>query len=282
MPSLADAYQKRVGEVDNEERLYLGFAILTVGVIMIFLGGLIGVSSSIAGVLGATNPTAQWGLGAIVGGLGVPTSLIGIFSVIPTSRTNEEIAAVGIVLGFLGVLTFNFAYPHMWHGDPTNLTWLVFLIYGSGIIIDFWALFRSILSIEVTMPNNEMSLEYVNEEGETREIELDEKPTRTERYAGTQFESHDAEIMSGTSSETHQQEITNEQVEVETDDKPGKRGENFTGDRYCGNCAFYDYVKTKDGNKPYCAFHGNELRDLEACSEYEVKASEDDERQVRI
>ena len=278
MPSLADAYQRRVGEVENIERLYLGFGILTAGVVMLFLGGMIGVSGTIASLLGAANPTQQWGMGGIIGGLGVPIALIGIFTVVPTSDTNQKIAAVGISLGFLGVLTFHVVYPHMWVGDPTDLTWLVFLVYGSGVIVDFLALFRSILSIEVQMPTNEMSLEYINEEGETHEIEIPQEPPETGSYAGTQFEStNDAEIMQGSPSGQHQQEITNEQVEVETQETQKQtRGESFTGDRYCGNCAFYDYVANKNGNKPYCAFHGKELRDLEACSEYEVKEGEDE------
>ncbi|ELZ73071.1 ribonuclease BN [Haloferax sp. Atlit-10N] len=40
------------------------------------------------------------------------------------------------------------------------------------------------------------------------------------------------------------------------------------GDRYCGNCTYFEYVRTSDGLKPYCAAHDEMMRDMEACDEW--------------
>ncbi|ELZ71236.1 YihY/virulence factor BrkB family protein [Haloferax volcanii] len=40
------------------------------------------------------------------------------------------------------------------------------------------------------------------------------------------------------------------------------------GDRYCGNCTYFEYVRTSDGLKPYCAAHDEMMQDMEACDEW--------------
>ncbi|GGL70705.1 DUF7139 domain-containing protein [Halocalculus aciditolerans] len=49
-------------------------------------------------------------------------------------------------------------------------------------------------------------------------------------------------------------------------------GESASGgpgpDRYCGNCAHFDYVRTDEGLQPYCGLHDELMDDVEACSEW--------------
>ena len=57
----------------------------------------------------------------------------------------------------------------------------------------------------------------------------------------------------------------------------------FTGDRYCGNCVYFEYVDAEDEGRssPYCDYHETKLDDLEACGAHTVKMSggkEDSER----
>jgi hypothetical protein len=40
-------------------------------------------------------------------------------------------------------------------------------------------------------------------------------------------------------------------------------------DRYCGNCEHFRYVRSEDGMRPYCGFHGEAMDDMEACEEWE-------------
>ena len=39
-------------------------------------------------------------------------------------------------------------------------------------------------------------------------------------------------------------------------------------DSYCGNCAYFRYVRTDDGLVPYCGLHSEQMDDMEACDEW--------------
>ncbi|MFA9416759.1 hypothetical protein [Natrinema sp. HArc-T2] len=39
-------------------------------------------------------------------------------------------------------------------------------------------------------------------------------------------------------------------------------------DRYCGNCAQFEYVRSSDGMVPYCARHETAMDDMDACDEW--------------
>jgi len=53
------------------------------------------------------------------------------------------------------------------------------------------------------------------------------------------------------------------------DEKTGSAG--FSGDRYCGNCAFYEYAEVEGTSVPFCEYHERELDDLEACDHHEMR-----------
>ena len=40
------------------------------------------------------------------------------------------------------------------------------------------------------------------------------------------------------------------------------------GDAYCGNCEQFDYVRTDDGMRPYCAHYDELMDDMEACEDW--------------
>ncbi|WP_416838930.1 ribonuclease BN [Haloferax sp. DFSO52] len=44
--------------------------------------------------------------------------------------------------------------------------------------------------------------------------------------------------------------------------------DSMVGDRYCGNCTYFEYVRTSDGLQPYCAAHDEMMQDMEACDEW--------------
>lgn len=258
MTTLAEAYDRRVGEAERLQRIYLGLGISGVGVLMFFLGGIIGVAMPVAALFGASNPTEQWGLGGILAGFGIPIALAGLYVVVPTTRENLAIAASGIGLGLLGVLTFVVVYPNMWHGDPTDLTWLVFVLYAGGAIVDIWALFRSVLDIEIALPTNRLELRYEGREAPEESASTTSTVVQdggvgisTDVAGGT-----DAEIMAG-----------EDPGDAGDDERDGR----FSGDRYCGNCAHYDYLDDGAGDsQPYCRFHEETLDDLTACDHYAV------------
>jgi hypothetical protein len=42
----------------------------------------------------------------------------------------------------------------------------------------------------------------------------------------------------------------------------------MVGDHYCGNCSYFEYVRTADGLQPYCAAHDEMMQDMEACDKW--------------
>jgi hypothetical protein len=40
------------------------------------------------------------------------------------------------------------------------------------------------------------------------------------------------------------------------------------GDRYCGSCQHFDYVRTDQGIQPYCGLHDELMDDMDACEEW--------------
>jgi hypothetical protein len=40
------------------------------------------------------------------------------------------------------------------------------------------------------------------------------------------------------------------------------------GDRYCGSCRHFDYVRTDQGIQPYCGLHDELMDDMDACEEW--------------
>ena len=46
-------------------------------------------------------------------------------------------------------------------------------------------------------------------------------------------------------------------------------------DRYCGNCAYFEYVEVAGDLDPYCRYHQEFMEDLEACEEWTANTGED-------
>lgn len=51
-------------------------------------------------------------------------------------------------------------------------------------------------------------------------------------------------------------------------DEPSPRQ---VGDRYCGSCQHFDYVRTGQGIQPYCGLHDDLMDDMDACDEWTAR-----------
>lgn len=262
MPTLEEVYERRLdgGEGDGRLRVRAGYALLAAGVFLTLLGGVAAFSETVAVLFDATVDWQRWGVGAKFAGVGVPLALTGVFVVVPAPRLDRVVAASGILVAFTGVALFDFAYPHRWSGDALNLTPLVFAVYSLGAFLMFGALFRSVLDVEVALPRSSISFEY----------DGDELPSREERVSEMTSTSTDGGVGIDVTTNANDAEVVHEGDE---DDGPSA---GFAGDRYCGNCAFYEYV-SRDGGKTFCSFHDTELEDLEACDEHEMRLGTSDE-----
>ena len=64
---------------------------------------------------------------------------------------------------------------------------------------------------------------------------------------------------------------------------PGSRDratapERAAGDVYCGNCAFFEYVRTDEGIRPYCGAHEGLMEDMDPCQQWESRAERNRQR----
>jgi hypothetical protein len=259
MPTLEEVYENRLddGKEDGYFRVRVGLALLGIGVFLTLLGGVVAFSESVASVFDAAEYNWQmWGVGAKFAGVGVPLAFTGVFVVVPARRRDQALAASGILTAFAGVALFGYAYPNRWAGDPLDLTPLVFAVYTLGAFLMFGALFRSVLDIEVSLPRSSLSFEYAD----------DELPSREERVAEMSVStSTDGTVGISVDTDADDAEVVHDERDEEDD--TGSAG--FAGDRYCGNCSFYEY-RSEDGG-PFCGFHDRELGDLEACDDHEMR-----------
>ncbi|MDZ7688303.1 MAG: hypothetical protein U5J64_06195 [Halobacteriales archaeon] len=266
MPTLEEVYERRLdeNETDGYFRVRAGIVLLSIGVFLIFFGGVVAFSETVAVLFNATIDWERWGVGAIFAGVGLPLAFTGVFVVVPAPRRDQAIAVSGILVAFLGVLFFDYAYPNMWQGDPLDLSPLVFAVYALGSFLMFGALFRSVLDIDIALPRSSLSFEY-NEtnrlpDREERVAEMSSESTRTDGGTGgvgvsVETNATDAEV------------VRNER----SNEGDGGRSAGFSGDRYCGNCAFYEYAQVEGTSVPFCEYHDRELQDLEACDHHEMR-----------
>ncbi len=264
MQSLDEAYDRRVGSRESRERLLAGYALVAAGGFLVFAGGVVGVSSTVGELFGITVAWERWGVGALLAGVGLPAAFTGIFAVAPMSRRERAIAAAGVAVTLAGVLLFDYAYPSMWQGNNPDLSGLVFLVYTAGSAVMFYSLFRSVLEVEVGLPHSKLSLKFVEENVE-RSYSPVEAPEKEDFNGGTGGIGVAFDVEGGTDAE-----LLNPDDDYSRPDPV----DGFAGDRYCGNCRFYDFVDTDEGSSvPYCSHHDEALVDLEACDSHERRVA---------
>ncbi len=240
-----------MGEKKEKRKLRIGFGMLFLGILLVFLAGIIAVSET-AGSFLLESPvyTTRLGIGGVLSGIGVPISFLGIFLVTPTSNKNKYLSYFGTVICFIGVGAFIYVYPNRWYGDPVDLTWLVFLIYTVGSVIFLFSLFRSVLDIRLPIPESPISIKYItkndNSTGNQRKKTKQYKRNNSSKSSGFGGGGNDAEIIKNNTTRN--------------------KNPSSMGDIYCGNC---DYYRLEDGKTPYCLYHKDFLNDLEPCENHE-------------
>jgi hypothetical protein len=148
MTSLGDVYG---GDTSGSlRRLYLGAGLFVVGSVLLLTA--IGVTTT--GVLttrGFTVGEARE-LGGVLGGVGVPATLLGISTVLPASRRTRAASVVGASVSLLGVALFAHAYPCQWVGSTcgpaSDLTLSTVGVYFLGTITTVWCLFVGVATFK--------------------------------------------------------------------------------------------------------------------------------------
>ncbi|WP_435335281.1 DUF7139 domain-containing protein [Haloarchaeobius sp. TZWWS8] len=321
MTSLADVYEDNVGEVEDLRRFYLGVGLFVAGALLTVLGILVGATE----VLGAVGVGIYGSreIAGVMGGLGIPAVLVGVFTVLPASRRIRAAAAIGSSVCILGVALFSRVYPGEWVGSATanvGLTLLVSGVYFLGVFTAIGCLFSAVVTFKTRNDPGGTITMQVTREGETRFVEVPEEKVEevtsgegsvadAARYGGVGLfgAQPDGNVETQTNrpgrrrspNPTSTQETNrtpthpavksrtasdggattndirspldqfDEGAEVlRSEPEPEPEPKNLA-DRYCGNCAHFDYVRTNRGMQPYCRKHDETMSDMEACSAWE-------------
>ncbi|MFB6254127.1 MAG: hypothetical protein ABEI06_05930 [Halobacteriaceae archaeon] len=283
MPSLGEAYENHKGVV-SRRKIILGTALFIVGVLLVSLG-IIAAGTPIL-VSEGFSVFAARELAGIVAGIGVPAVFVGIFIVLPANKFQRGAAAIGASITILGILLFRFAYPERWFGTtgiPTTLALGTLVIYSFGLIVTFWCLFTAIATFKRRNdPGGTVTLTF-KKGGETKTVEVVKEDVDKARkaFGGVgvfgNLTDTDADTQTGTPTSDGGEEAT---IITDTNDSatPNQQSnsavQDETGDKYCGNCAKFKYVRTDEGIQPYCGHFDELMDDMEPCQHWEAYQGE--------
>ena len=306
MTSLSEVYEGDGGPGRDLRRLYFGLGLFAVGAVMLVAGIVVSTTGLLRG--GGTTLTDVRHLGGLLGGLGVPAVFLGIFAVLPSSRRTKATAVIGASIAVLGVGLFWHAYPCQWTGSNcgaglANLTLPTVFVYFVGTIVTFWSLFVGVANFKTRNdPGGTVTME-VTRQGETKVVEVERSSLGGFGGVGLFGNDPDGDVETQTASATVSDGGASAKEIVGLEDGPSLRGgspsanpEGGTSvdrvgstrqsstspspssssspsmssptDAYCGNCAHFQYVRTDDGIKPHCEYHGETMDDMDACSSW--------------
>ena len=245
MAGLTEVYTG-AGADASQRRLALGGGLFAVGVTLTVLGAVFGTTDLLAAIGYDVYESRR--IAGVIAGFGVPAVFSGIATVLPATRRVRIAAAAGAVLAACGVVWFWTAYPADWAGYGRDLTLPVTALYLAGTTVTFACLFVGVARFKTrNAPGGTVSLDIIRR-GETRVVEVD---SGTERHAGV-----GSVGLIGTP-DTPGEPRGDGGADVSTPDPPV--------DRYCGNCAHVDYVRTEEGLRPYCLRDERLLDSMDAC-----------------
>lgn len=296
MPSLGETYERRVG-VASRQQVLLGTALFALGAILVVLGIIFGATGILVG--NGVTVFESREIAGILAGLGVPAVFVGITIVLPGTSIHRVAAVVGAALALIGVWLFQVAYPENWYagaGVPTNLVLFMLLVYFSGVLITFWSLFTAVATFKTRNdPGGTVSLR-VGQEGPT---------IRAVEAVQTEFQNAGKAISSGLGGigtfgeerdttdlgpQPHQQGSRSDggestDAEIVEPDPSGPSHPTQTGgdaevmrkretnpDKYCGNCAHFEYETPEERMDPYCGLYDEPMDDMEACKWWQRNA----------
>jgi hypothetical protein len=176
MTSLSEVYGDGGRSTTSLRRLYLGVGLFVVGILLIVAGIVAAGTDLIPSMEAYSLADARW-IGGILGGVGLPLSMLGVMSVLPAGRTTRAASLVGASVMGLGVALFSYAYPYHWINSPrpelVDLTLPTAGVYFLGAATTFWCLFVGVANFKTRNdPGGTVTLE-VTHEGETRYVEVE-------------------------------------------------------------------------------------------------------------
>jgi hypothetical protein len=268
MASLGEVYGASRSQEADPGHLYAGVALFLAGALLVVAGIVVAATDLLRGGMGLYEVRE---VGGVLAGLGVPAVFLGILTVLPADRETRAAAAVGAAVAAFGVALFAHAYPCQWSGATCapagDLTLPTVGVYALGAMVTTWHLFVGIATFKRRNdPGGTVSMS-ITRRGETKVVEVDPRKRNSVAAVGSVSDAvasvdggHDAEVMGGEVNATDGGATGEEITEV--------GGGNEPADRYCGNCAAFEYVRTEDGIQPYCGVHDEVMDDMDPCEEW--------------
>jgi hypothetical protein len=305
MASLTEVY--RGGGGAGLRRLYAGIALFGVGAVLVTTG-LVVASTGLGSALGLGQYQSRELAGILGGLGFPAVLLGTMVALPRASRELQAAAAIGATVCLAGVVLFARWYPIDWVGGSgdTSMTLVVSATYFAGAIVTSWCLFTAVANFKARNdPGGTISLE-ITKEGKTRVVEVSNDDLRGRlsgigMFGGTP--DGDAETQTnrvddssttrasprssgtgqgGSRSRARSNVGAASPTDGGTERSPDIREPGITddaefldegpaepiNDTYCGNCAYFRYVRTDDGLVPYCGLHSEGMEDMEACDEW--------------
>ncbi|ESS07582.1 MAG: hypothetical protein A07HB70_00123 [uncultured archaeon A07HB70] len=272
MTSLGEAYGGSREREANPGRLYVGVALLLAGTLLVVAGIVVAATDLLRGP--GTTIYEVRELGGVLAGVGVPAVFLGILVVLPADRETRAAAAVGAAVAAMGVALFTHAYPCQWSGatcaPAVDLTLPTVGVYALGTFVTTWYLFVGIATFKRRNDPGDTVQMTITRQGETEVVEVDPRDQGSVGLFGSESSTPvtaatgagDAEVMGGSTGYNATDGGAAERDITEIG------GGNVPADRYCGNCAAFEYVHTQDGIQPYCGVHDEVMDDMDPCAEW--------------
>lgn len=302
MTDLSEAYEGSVASQQEAHRLYLGVGLFFIGAVLL-LSAIVIAGSGLLTARGYSLGQTRW-VGGILGGIGLPAVILGVFTVLPADRRTRSAALIGASLALFGVAIFSHAYPCQWIGTTCSnpgidLTLPTAVIYTLGTLTTVWCLFIGIANVKIrNNPGGTVTME-VTRQGETQIVEVDRSELDGLGGIGFLGSTPDGEIATQTNANGHQQAVSSttsdggataneinsvgshthtaaaepmasgvDRIGPETPSGDRSASPEASVDRYCGSCVEFEYVRTDTGIRPYCGLHDELMDDMEACEEW--------------
>lgn len=305
MTSLTDVYEGRVGRVASRRQQLFGSGLFLAGAVM--LVGAIAIATTGVGSA-TLNEYAAREVGGILAGIGLQTVLLGVFALLPASRRVRGAAVIGTGVVLLGVVLFRHAYPYQWVESAPLLALGTTTVYFFGVVTTFWCLFLGLATFKTRNDPGGMARMEITEEGTIQLVEraqssgglggiglfgkepdgsVETQTNVSTSGSGGGLGTSSAVSDGGSAARSGLSEVepsdpqTTSANPATTDTTSGTGGASETEDKmsnstarstqpdsYCGNCRHFEYITVDGEPEPSCQYHGEELDNMDACSEW--------------
>jgi hypothetical protein len=283
MTSLSEVYEGGINTVADPGQRRVGMALFATGVGMV-VAAIAVATTDLSALLGLDVIGAR-ALAGVLAGLGIPGGFVGLFVVLPATDATRAAAAVGASLAVFGVVLFAYAYPDRWLSADPLVAVATVAVYALGTLLTLWSLFISVATFNRRQGPGGTARIEITKEGNVRLVSA--APESTAGGSVGLFGSDpDGSVPTQTNSGSADDRRTGREPTTEprpTGDGSGAVAEealvddeivkaaNERGrpDRYCGNCAHFEYVRADGEIAPYCARHSELMDDMDACEQWE-------------